>query len=168
MLSEACIRADSVVLNAASGSSETSANCRTVDQMRGVSTLPPWLTSLLITMAVVLGTAGLEVWLKYSTRPLTREDAIFWPTWIAAACVTLAGAVIDGLARQLHVPVIQAILAFIAVAFGFGFMPKILEKNAYDGTPQMKNWWWILGSNAMAVIILLSAVTVGVKIYDWA
>ncbi|MBO4139307.1 hypothetical protein J5U46_03940 [Micromonospora tulbaghiae] len=119
-------------------------------------------------MAVLVGTAGLEIWLKYCTRPLNREDAVFWPTWIAAACVTLAGAVIDGVARKLDVPVAQAVLAFIAVGFGFGFLPKILEKSAYNGSHQMRNWWWILGSNGVAVIVLLSAVTVGVKIYDWA
>ena len=127
------------------------------------------MISLGVTLALIVGSAFLEVWLKYCARKLSAEDAVFWPSWIATGTVALTGSVIDALSRELPIPVIQVLLAFASILLGFSFLPKILEKKAYDqATGKIKNWWWIILAHVWAVIVLLSAVAVGVEIYDFS
>lgn len=131
--------------------------------------LPAWSISLSVTLALLVGSACLEVWLKYLARKLNPEDAVFWPTWIATGTVAIGGSVIDGLVRNLNIPVLQVVLAFGSILFGFSVLPKILEKKGYDpATGRVINWWWIVLAHLWAVVILLSAVAVGVEIYDFS
>ncbi|BCY13584.1 hypothetical protein [Actinoplanes sp. L3-i22] len=132
------------------------------------------LRVFLITAAVAAGTAILQVWLKLISRTprpgrrhgLEREDALWWTDWVVAATFALVGSVVAA-ARDTgkDVPLGQAVVAFVALFFGFSVMPFGLRSFAYDSQARIKGWLWIWSANGVASLVLLSAVATGVTIY---
>lgn len=136
------------------------------------------LRELLITVVVTLTTAGLQITLKGLSRTelpgkkhgLTREDGLFWTDWTIAAGLALATTLVVASSKNVPVPMSQVVLCLIAILLGCTAFPFLLRLLAYESGAKIKEWgWlkmgWIFIANGAAVMILLSAVAVGVKVY---
>ncbi|WP_242907753.1 hypothetical protein [Actinomadura terrae] len=136
------------------------------------------LRELLITVAITLATAVLQIILKGISRTelpgkkhgLTREDGLFWTDWTIAAGLALATTLVVASSKKLPLPVTQVAFCLVAIVLGCSAFPFLLRLVAYESGAKIKEWgWlkmgWIFIANGVAGMILLSAVVVGVKVY---
>lgn len=136
------------------------------------------MRELLITVVVTLVTAGLQITLKGLSRTelpnkkhgLTREDGLFWTDWTIAAGLALATTLVVASSKNVTVPMSQVILCLVSIVLGCTAFPFLLRLFAYDTGAKLKEWgWfkmgWIFIANGAGVLILLSAVAVGVTVY---
>lgn len=133
------------------------------------------MSQLLVTVAVAIGTAVMQLVMKGSSRTnrinnkhgLTRDDALFWSDWTIAAALALAGTLLLAARENEPVPVKQVVLAFSAIFFGCSFFPLFLRTFAYDDDAKLKaGMRWIVVANLGGLLPLLAAVAAGVSIYE--
>ncbi|WP_217251931.1 hypothetical protein [Streptomyces sp. AC602_WCS936] len=127
----------------------------------------------LLTLGLAFVVAVLQTWLKLVSREpppgkkhaLTLDDAVFWIDWTVTAAVALCGALIA--ASLDHKPIASSTV-FIALGVqfvGMTFMPFGVRMICYDGSGRVRGWPYVVCADAIGLIVLLSSVVAGVKVY---
>ncbi|MFC8016322.1 hypothetical protein [Streptomyces cinereoruber] len=117
--------------------------------------------------------ALLQTWIKYASRKvpagqrhgLKQDDALFWIDWIVTAAVALGASLVTASLQDKPVGTLQVGVALFVLVLGLAVMPKIVQETCYDSTGALKGWSHIVCANAFGLIILLSSVAAGVKVY---
>jgi hypothetical protein len=138
------------------------------------------MTTLAITLAIAIGTAALETWLRLTSRThigkrktgLTKEDSMFWPEWIVTSILALVLSIVGAAHQNKNINISQFWLTVAALFFGFSFLPHILRLWAYEPEAKIKTmkprgYGWIFVANSAGVLLLMLAVATGVNIYDF-
>jgi hypothetical protein len=125
------------------------------------------------TLAIAIGIALLEGWIKYLSRatrygpkyPLTKDDYDWWIEWIVTATVTLVIFLIINSHEHKPVSTSQIVWAIIALFAGYSALPKLANIFCLDSQGRVESILWLAVLNILAGFILMATVAVGVKIY---
>ncbi|MFF1717579.1 hypothetical protein [Streptomyces sviceus] len=128
-----------------------------------------WLISLML----AVGVSGAQTWLKLVSREpppgkkhaLTMDDAVFWIDWTVTAVVALCGSLIVASLDHKPIATTTVVVALGAILVGMTIMPFGVRLICYDGSGGIKGWVHVVCANAFGLIVLMSAVAAGVKIY---
>ncbi|GGP37669.1 hypothetical protein [Saccharothrix coeruleofusca] len=131
---------------------------------------------VLVTLAVAVGTACAQMFMKAASRPglggrshgLRRDDLLFWTDWIIAASVALIGSALALSFAGKPVPPLQLVASFLALLLGVTAFPIFLRSFAYAGRAEMEKWGWVVTANLVGIVFLLSAVLLGVRVYEFS
>ncbi|MBV9314214.1 MAG: hypothetical protein JO100_10885 [Pseudonocardia sp.] len=136
------------------------------------------MKELLITIGLAIIIALLQMVMKGLSRTaikpkshgLTQEDTLFWSDWVIAAGLSLTGALIVASNENKPIPTLQVVGCIGAILAGCVFLPFALRTFAYEENAKIRplppgGIGWILIANACGILILSSAVAVGVNVY---
>ncbi|MFC9404350.1 hypothetical protein ACFTWQ_04890 [[Kitasatospora] papulosa] len=131
------------------------------------------MQATLLTFGLAALVAAMQTWIKYASRrapagqshALRRDDALFWIDWIVTAAVALGTSLVSASMQGKPVGTIHVGVALAVLVLGLAVMPKVVQELCYDSSGDLKGWSHIICANAAGLIILLSSVVAGVKIY---
>ncbi|MFJ9941314.1 hypothetical protein [Streptomyces erythrochromogenes] len=117
--------------------------------------------------------ALMQTWIKYASRKapagrthgLRRDDALFWIDWLVTAALALGVSLVTASMQGKPVGTFQVGVALSVLVLGLAVMPKVVQEMCYDSTGDLKGWSHIVSANAAGLVILLSSVAAGVKVY---
>lgn len=127
----------------------------------------------LISLVLAVGVSGAQTWLKLVSREpppgkkhaLTMDDAVFWIDWTVTAVVALSGSLVAASLDHKPIATMTVVVALGAILVGMTIMPFGVRMICYDGSGVIKGWVHVVCANAFGLMVLMSAVAAGVKIY---
>lgn len=131
------------------------------------------MRELVLTGIIAVATAILQLAMKASSRPgsrnpLTRDDALFWSDWIIAAALAFFGSLLIASDQGKSPPVDTVVYGIITISFGLLIFPFFLRLcGAFNGSGQVTGSMWLFLANAISILVLLAAVAMGVKVYEF-
>lgn len=131
--------------------------------------MPAWL----ITLVLVAIVSGMQLIIKIISREpppgkrvnLSLEDAVLWIDWVVAAGVALALSLLSTTAHGQASPQVFIGLLFVSIV-GMLLLPVLVRVLCYDVSGTIKGWSYVALANFAGMMVLLVAVTTGVKIYE--
>ncbi|MEU7326973.1 hypothetical protein [Streptomyces parvus] len=96
---------------------------------------------------------------------LTMDDAVFWIDWTVTAVVALSGSLVAASLDHKPIATMTVVVALGAILVGMTIMPFGVRMVCYDGSGVIRGWVHVVCANAFGLMVLMSAVAAGVKIY---
>ncbi|MFJ4005429.1 hypothetical protein ACIPWL_18540 [Streptomyces sp. NPDC090023] len=93
------------------------------------------------------------------------DDAVFWIDWTVTAVVALGASLIAASLDHRPLPPSTVAVALGAIVVGMTIMPFGVRMTCYDGSGGIRGWMHVACANAFGLVVLMSAVATGVKLY---
>ncbi|MFJ7203272.1 hypothetical protein ACIQWR_07035 [Streptomyces sp. NPDC098789] len=115
----------------------------------------------------------MQTWIKYASRKaptgrrhaLRRDDALLWIDWLVTAALALGVSLVTASMQGKPVDSFQVGVTLAVLVLGLAVMPKVVQEFCYDSAGDLRGWSHIVCANAAGLVILLSPVAAGVKVY---
>lgn len=128
-----------------------------------------WLITLILAFVVSAGQIGVK-WLSKEPPPgkkhgLVLDDWVFWIDWFVSSVTALFLFLLGAAQEHKALGIAQVWAAVGALFLAALFGPSTFRNYCYDGHGNLKGWRHVAAANGVGLLLLLSAVSAGVKAY---